>query len=488
MTTQPDVFVLVGDCVGVEPFNRELEAGRLPTLRSLARTGVEFTRAVSTSTWSLPAHGSLFTGKYPWANDVLHPIDRLDESHPTLGEVANLSGYATAGFSSNPYVSYETGLARGLKDFRCGHFVDLALRRPVKAPTTEHQSLYPKRAPGRLWDALCKNSVPLRNSIRRVVCEIPALLDLPVRVGAKLKNGLVARSLVVSPWIEAAFEAWLTNVPPSNPAFCFVNFMDAHEPYIGGFDWLGLSTELRGVWRAHKWTMGYSSPYKTVRDPKVLETLNELYRESIRLVDFRVRSILESIARLRDWENCVIVFLGDHGQLFGGYGTYCHGIGTSDSLLRVPLILRCPETHGESLSWTDWVSLKDLGNVLARVMRGDGSRGIADLFRDCYDPSEGVWAVTEVPRESERNGRVVSEWRLVGYRDDTKQVIDPVRDGLAGCPLTGIDMPPKGSAESFSASPCSQGVSGSLRAAWIETILADRFQMNVDRRLHAWGY
>ncbi|MDX1650229.1 MAG: sulfatase-like hydrolase/transferase, partial [Myxococcota bacterium] len=62
----PDVVVVVLDTVRARS-SSAYGYGRatMPTLEALAREGTLFLDATSPSTWSLPSHASLFTGRYP---------------------------------------------------------------------------------------------------------------------------------------------------------------------------------------------------------------------------------------------------------------------------------------------------------------------------------------------------------------------------------------------------------------------------------------
>ncbi|MCH6561651.1 MAG: sulfatase-like hydrolase/transferase [Myxococcales bacterium] len=80
---------------------------------ALAARGALFRNAISPSSWTLPAHMSLFTSLYP----SYHKLDhggrlgsvRLDESEVTLAEILKGAGYATAGFVAHPFLSGEWG-------------------------------------------------------------------------------------------------------------------------------------------------------------------------------------------------------------------------------------------------------------------------------------------------------------------------------------------------------------------------------------------
>jgi hypothetical protein len=51
------------------------ERDTTPNLSRLAADGVTFTRAYSVASWTLPAHASLFTGKYPSSHGASHDPD-----------------------------------------------------------------------------------------------------------------------------------------------------------------------------------------------------------------------------------------------------------------------------------------------------------------------------------------------------------------------------------------------------------------------------
>jgi arylsulfatase A-like enzyme len=67
--------------------------------------GRRFEQAWSTAKWTMPAHASLFTGKYPSEVGVNAKSEGLDCSEPVLAEVLSDVGYTTHAFSANLMVS-----------------------------------------------------------------------------------------------------------------------------------------------------------------------------------------------------------------------------------------------------------------------------------------------------------------------------------------------------------------------------------------------
>ena len=88
-----------------------------PHLDRLMRSGSQFARATSTSSWTLPTHASMMTGRYPSSHGLRDEGLRLSPDVPTLASVLAENGFSTAGVVSIHYVSSGVGLDRGFQKF-----------------------------------------------------------------------------------------------------------------------------------------------------------------------------------------------------------------------------------------------------------------------------------------------------------------------------------------------------------------------------------
>jgi arylsulfatase A-like enzyme len=99
-----------------------------PRIDAFAARGTLFRRAVSASSWTLPAHASMLTGLEPPAHGlVAYPsFETLAEEHRTLAEILRERGYHTAAFTGGGWMSEKTGIDAGFDSFASDgkHFED----------------------------------------------------------------------------------------------------------------------------------------------------------------------------------------------------------------------------------------------------------------------------------------------------------------------------------------------------------------------------
>lgn len=95
-----------------------------PHIDELARDAVVFRDAVSTSSWTLPAHMSMLTGLTPSQHGVVSLTQRLPSNVPYLPERLRQHGYETLGIVTWWFVSQTYGFDRGFDFFRFKELAD----------------------------------------------------------------------------------------------------------------------------------------------------------------------------------------------------------------------------------------------------------------------------------------------------------------------------------------------------------------------------
>ena len=150
--------------------------------------------AIAPAPWTYPSHSSFFTGQWPYQLNTQWN-SRLDATYPTLAEYLASRGYQTAGFVANTRCcSYETGLDRGF-----AHYDDYPLTPRFLLGRTVPGSwiLMNFFSPGDFYEAKWINF-----------------------------QSRDARG------INDAFLDWLKGRQRDRPFFAFLNYYDAHNPYI----------------------------------------------------------------------------------------------------------------------------------------------------------------------------------------------------------------------------------------------------------------
>lgn len=86
-----------------------------PRLDQLAADAQVFTNAYSSTSWTLPAHVSLFSGKDLVGHGVTAPEQKIPVDYPLLAEVFQANGFATAAFTGGGFLNAHYGFHRGFE-------------------------------------------------------------------------------------------------------------------------------------------------------------------------------------------------------------------------------------------------------------------------------------------------------------------------------------------------------------------------------------
>lgn len=310
----PNVLLVILDTVRASRLS--LYGYPRPTSRNLerlARRGVVFERAITTSSSSLPAHAAMFTGHVP--NQLSIGWEKpLPPEVPLLAEVMRTEGYLTAGFSGNLYyLTEETGLARGFL-----HFDDY--------PRTLGQAVRSSSLGQALvrWRTLLTFERP----------DAPTVPRISGRKGA--------------PEVDSAFLRWVSQVG-DRPFFAALNYIDAHRPYDPPAAYR--NAFLRGC-RVPLSMAGCAARMRA-----------DLYDGTIAYLDERVGRLLAELGRRGLLENTVVIVTSDHGELLGEHGLEGHGHSLYLQLLHVPLVIAAPGGP-EGIRVGQPVSLRDLPQTI----------------------------------------------------------------------------------------------------------------------------
>ena len=325
----PNVLVVILDAArrdALEPYGAA--PGSTPAIAQLASRGTALPEVYATACWTVPSHGSRLTWLMPRAaglGRVTSPAAArpVVESHRErlLPELLRRAGYATAGVSTNLWLSESSGFGTGFDTFE---YVD----------TGRYAGLHRKGPVGRMrWLAEAGR--------------------------ARVDDGALEAGRTLDRWLAQADE---------RPFFWFVNLIECHSPYLPprGYGDVSLLDRLRGAEEARRWygldaiwracAGGFEVPAETV------ERMRRLYDASIAYMDDWIGGVLERLDAAGALSDTLVVVTSDHGENFGEGGLLTHALSLDNRLIHVPFVAAGP--GAEQLELT---SLADLPRALAGV-------------------------------------------------------------------------------------------------------------------------
>jgi len=301
-----------------------------PTIDRLAAEGVRFDAAESTTSWTLPAHVSLLTGRSQVHHHVVTSFDSIAPGEQLLQEAFAAQGFETIGFFSGPLLHPAFGFGRGFARY-------------VSCQSQDTERLHGPPA----WESSHNDRT--------------------------------------NPLVEARFGEWLDRrTDARRPFFAFVHLWDVHydyippEPYASLFD-----PAYRGPLDGRN-IIGDGFPLDA--PPRDVDHLRALYDGEIRSTDDTLGRLLARLDQARLLDDTLVVVLADHGEEFLDHGGKMHQQTLFEEVTRIPLIVwsRALRSTGEAIA--DPVSLEDVAPTALELLHlppldhADG-RSLAPLLR-----------------------------------------------------------------------------------------------------------
>jgi arylsulfatase A-like enzyme len=284
----PDIVVIVLDTVradrlGMYGYDRDTT----PHLDDWAKGARVYDQMVSDGDWTLPSHASLFTGKPAIAHGAHGtPLDGplaspLREGSATVARALREAGYRTVGIAANQA------------------FLDA------------------------VWGLSQGFDVWLCQSLRPDMRHLPYVSADRVTAMAKVALGR----------------------PRDAPLFLFLNYMDAHAPWIPRRGYVREPDAIR------REVLPYSHRWETVTerlmadhelDPAAQRAWSEAYDSELRFLDEQVGDLLEHLPTLGIGPDDYVFVLSDHGEYLGEHALVEHSKDLFEQILRVPLLIKGP--------------------------------------------------------------------------------------------------------------------------------------------------
>ncbi len=307
-----------------------------PNIDRLASEGVRFRPAVTTTSWTLPAHIAMLTGIYDSAHGVTDTDRSLSPKIRTLAQMLHDAGYQTGGFFGGPFLHPVFGFARGFDSYvNCMSW--------TQGESKDEQ-------------------------VRRI-------LD---------PHESASHEDITGPCTLEAVTKYLDGVRGDDPLFCFVHLWDVHYDYIPPESyWRRFDPDYTGSLDARDFM--HNPAIHPQMPERELQHLLALYDGEIAFTDEILGRIVDAWKARRDLDNTVVVITADHGEEFFEHRNKGHQTSLFGEVLRVPLIVRWPARVQGGRKLEDLVRLVDLTPTLASIggvsesLRVEG-RDISPLF------------------------------------------------------------------------------------------------------------
>ena len=252
-----------------------------PNLDRLMAEGLEFPRAYTPITTTLPAHASLFTSLYPRDHRAYSNVSALSNRVVTLPEVLRDAGYKTAAHVNMPWLTADvSNLPQGIQNVRYTHI----------------------RKADKTWPW-------------------------------------------VSDWLGTAagqedpFFLWVHLVDDHTPYHAPYSYEDMYYP--GGKK--GAGTPMKEIWGLFPPDHRDSEPFLDwVEGVEDADYLVGTYKGSVTWVDAYVGLFMHRLRELGLWEDTLFVFTSDHGESLGEHDLWFVHAGLYENTSRVPLVMRVP--------------------------------------------------------------------------------------------------------------------------------------------------
>lgn len=337
---QPNIVILMMDTMrrdAMSPYNESITT---PAIQKLASESVVYD-AVSPSSWTLPSHVSLFTGKYPSEHGIHESYNiktdelvmgmnqgKITPPSPTIAEFLRAKGYNTFGISANAQISSFTRMDAGFNVFVDITKKDEALNEAVSYGRTRGEILVNLAKQGRVGEIL----ELYRKSKQRVKLSE----NYPVDKGGN--------------WIT-----WLLGrVSIETPFFLFINMMEMHDPYPSDVKYVPNQFHMNDLLGIKK------------IDGRLMEKIRREYFEQSKIVDHYITRIVNLLREVYD--DTLIILTSDHGQALKEKNYYGHGIYLYDELVRIPLVIKYPK--GIKPGGNGLYSLTGIYNMLKGAVDG----------------------------------------------------------------------------------------------------------------------
>ena len=336
-----------------------------PNLDRLAREGVRFDRYYATAPVCAPNRATILTGRSPEIHGITTNNYALQSDNPTYAHVLRRHGYRTGGFGKfhqTPmlwpvptcldFLGFDEAVVS--EDPKWGPWVDWVRKvhpehyATALAMTNGHsgrQGPYPK---GDMLQGATQEQVDLKGAtypeaMRKRIDASPWSRMYPSPLPPEAHDTTFITECGLD-FIRRAAEG-------DAPFFCHVSYVDPHdpydppEPYASMYNPDDMPDALPAEWEEQGPALlrGNQTSYLNFAaiadDPAAVRKFRALYHGSLKFMDDQIGRLIDHLKSNGLWENTIVVFSTDHGEMLGDHGLIAKALPHYDLGIRCPLIV-----------------------------------------------------------------------------------------------------------------------------------------------------
>lgn len=347
----PNLLLIMTDQQRADALGSVSDWLRTPNMDRLAAEGVRFTRCVTNSPVCVPTRRTMATGLYchntgVWDNGPF----RLDADAPTWMRVIRDAGYRTSLFGKTHLNANRGADLREVEHLlRSQGMDDIDETVGPRACEVTLTNLTEKWKEAGLWDAY--------------------KADFRERFGNKpwvVRPSALPLEHYYDTYVGQQAKTYLERYDRAAPWFCWVSFGGPHEPwdtpepYASMYDPADMPPPLNGDLGEDRRPPGVLDEKRAQAGnftPDEVAAMRANYAGNVTLIDDQLGQIFEVIEKRGEWDNTVIAFTSDHGEMNGDFGLIYKSVFLN-SAARVPLMVKAPSieggrTCGSPVEWFD---------------------------------------------------------------------------------------------------------------------------------------